>query len=153
VQKHKYELVFLVAPDVPEDAQPELTDRMKGYVEQFGGTDVTCELWEKRTLAYEIKKYKEAFYYILRFEGEGRAVDEVERRMRVADEIIRFLTVRKDEEEKVAEKRKEYYDAQRRSLEKRRRRGEGSGGREGRGDHRERRDYRDRSRGDKDGGR
>jgi small subunit ribosomal protein S6 len=152
VQKHKYELVFLVAPDVPEEAQQELADRMKGYAEQSGGVEVTCELWEKRTLAYEIKKFKEAFYYILRFEGEGRTVDELERRMRVADEIIRFLTIRKDEEEKVAEKRKQYYDAQRQSLDKRRRRGDGSGSRDGR-DHRERRDHRDRSRGDRDGGR
>jgi len=114
----KYELVYLVAPDAPEEKQTEIADKMKGYVEQKGGVVETLELWEKRTLAYEIKKYNEAFYYILRFEGDGSVVDELERRLRVADEVIRFLTIRKDEEIKATEKRKAYYQKKRESLEK-----------------------------------
>jgi small subunit ribosomal protein S6 len=102
----KYELVYLVAPDTPEEKQTEIADRLKGYVQQLGGTLESLDLWEKRKLAYEIRKVREAFYYILRFEGDGKLVDELERRLKVADEVIRFLTVRLDEVLEVAEKRK-----------------------------------------------
>jgi small subunit ribosomal protein S6 len=115
----KYELVYLVAPDTPEEKQTEIADRLKGYVQQLGGTLESLDLWEKRKLAYEIRKVREAFYYILRFEGDGKLVDELERRLKVADEVIRFLTVRLDEVLEVAEKRKTYHQKKREGLEKR----------------------------------
>ena len=118
----KYELVYLVAPDTPEEKQTEIVERLKGYVEQMKGTLETLELWEKRKLAYEIRKFREAFYYIIRFEGDGKVVDELERRLRVIDEVLRFLTVRRDEAENLAEKRKTYYQKRREALEKRKRR-------------------------------
>lgn len=121
--KRKYELVYLVAPDTPEETQTEIAERMKSYIEQMNGTLESLELWEKRQLAYEIRKYREAFYYIIKFEGDGTLVDELEKRMRVADEVLRFLTIRKDEEDKVLDKRKDYYEKKRTSLEKRKRRG------------------------------
>jgi small subunit ribosomal protein S6 len=115
----KYELVYLVAPDTPEEKQTEIADRLKGYVQQLGGTLESLELWEKRKLAYEIRKVREAFYYIIRFEGDGKLVDELERRLKVADEVIRFLTVRTDEVQEVVEKRKAYHQKKREGLEKR----------------------------------
>ena len=115
----KYELVYLVAPDTPEEKQTEIADRLKGYIQQLGGTLESLDLWEKRKLAYEIRKVREAFYYIIRFEGDGKLVDELERRLKVADEVIRFLTVRTDEVLEVVEKRKAYHQKKREGLEKR----------------------------------
>lgn len=118
----KYEMVFLFAPDTSEERRTELCERMKGYVTQMNGVLDILELWEKRRLAYQIRKFREAFYYVFRFQGDGKLVDELEKRMRVTDEIIRFLTVRKDEEDKVAEKRVRFYAKKREGLEKRRKR-------------------------------
>jgi len=84
----------------------------------------------------------------MRFEGDGRAVDEVERRMRVSDDVLRFLTVRKEQEEKVSAKRKAYYEKKRLSLEKKKKRSVDAHGPR---DHRDRRDYRDRPRTDSGG--
>lgn len=133
----KYEMVFLVAPDAPEEKQTEFCERLKGYVSQMNGTLESLELWEKRKLAYEIRKFREAFYYIFRFEGDGKLVDELERRMRVSDDVLRFLTVRKDEELKVEAKRRSYYEKRREQLDRRRKRETPSGDRP-EGSHRER---------------
>lgn len=126
---NKYELVYLVKPDTPEDKQKEIADRMKGYIEQMGGVLESLDLWEKRRMAYEIKRFREAFYYIIRFQGAGKAVDELERRLRVADEVLRFLTIRTDEAETVSEKRKVYYQRKRESLEKKKKKTAAAGDR------------------------
>lgn len=115
----KYELVYLVAPDTPEERRTEIGERLKGYIQQLNGTLESLDLWEKRKLAYEIKKFQEAFYYIVRFDGDGKLVDELERRLRVSDEVIRFITIRKDDEIKMMEKRQRYYKTRRESLDKR----------------------------------
>lgn len=115
----KYELVYLVAPETPEDRQAEIVDRLKGYVQQMGGTLESLDLWEKRRLAYPVHKCNEAFFYILRFEGDGKLVGELQRRLRVADEVIRYITIHKDEEQMVADKKKAYYQKKREGLEKR----------------------------------
>jgi len=105
---HKYELVYLLNPNTSEEKQKEIVDRLKGYIEQMGGIVDRFELWEKRRLAYPIKKFNEAFYYILNFQGYGKIVEELERRLRVTDEVIRFLTINRDRELKVLEKMKAY---------------------------------------------
>ncbi len=133
----KYEMVYLIAPDAPEERQNEFSEKLKGYVAQMNGTLESLALWEKRRLAYEIKRYTEAFYYILRFEGDGKLVDELERRMRVSDDVIRFLTVKKDEEFKVEAKRKAYYEKKREGLDRRRKK-EAPQGERPEGAHRER---------------
>ncbi|HNR37885.1 MAG TPA: 30S ribosomal protein S6 [Acidobacteriota bacterium] len=115
----KYELVYLVAPDTPEERQADIAERLKSYIQQLSGTLESLDLWEKRRLAYEIKKFQEAFYFVARFEGDGKLVDELERRLRVADEVIRFITIRKDDEIKIMEKRQRYYKSRREGLEKR----------------------------------
>jgi len=115
----KYELVYLVAPETPEDRQAEIVERLKGYVQAMSGTLESLDLWEKRKLAYPIHKCNEAFFYILRFEGDGKLVGELQRRLRVADEVIRYITIHKDEEQMVADKKKAYYQHKREGLEKR----------------------------------
>lgn len=122
----KYELVYLVSPDATQERQAEIAERMKGHVATMGGTLESLELWEKRRLAYPVKKYKEAFYYIIRFEGDGKLVDELEKRLRVADNVIRFLTVRMDDDLKLEAKRKAYYERKRASLDKKKARSEAS---------------------------
>ncbi len=77
----KYELVYLVAPDTPEERQADIAERLKGFIQQLNGTLDSLDLWEKRKLAYEIKKFQEAFYFVARFEGDGKLVDELERRL------------------------------------------------------------------------
>lgn len=119
-----YELVFLVAPDLPEEKRQEITERTAGYLTSADAVLESLDLWEKRTLAYPIQKHREAYYYVAKFSGPGKAVDEIERRFRVMEGVLRFLAIRKDEEDKVSEKRKAYYQAKRQQLEKKRKSGD-----------------------------
>ncbi|MGI6120308.1 MAG: 30S ribosomal protein S6 [Desulfosporosinus sp.] len=92
-----YELLYVVRPDLDEEATTALADRLSEHVVSNGGQNVTVEKWGKRRLAYEIKDYKEGQYILMNFEGEGHTSQEIERVMKISDDIIRFLTVRKDD--------------------------------------------------------
>ncbi|OLN33999.1 30S ribosomal protein S6 [Desulfosporosinus metallidurans] len=92
-----YELLYIIRPDLDEEATTVLVDRLSGLVASNGGDNVTVEKWGKRRLAYEIQDYKEGQYILMNFEGEGRTSQEIERVMKISDDVIRFLTVRKDD--------------------------------------------------------
>ena len=92
-----YELLYIIRPDLDEEATTALVDRLSGLVASNGGDNLTVEKWGKRRLAYEIKDYKEGQYILMNFEGEGRTSQEIERVMKISDDVIRFLTVRKEE--------------------------------------------------------
>lgn len=92
-----YELLYIIRPDLDEEATTVLVDRLSGLVASNGGDNVTVEKWGKRRLAYEIQDYKEGQYILMNYEGEGRTSQEIERVMKISDDVIRFLTVRKDD--------------------------------------------------------
>ena len=92
-----YEILYIIRPDLDEEATTALVDRLSGLVASNGGDNLTVEKWGKRRLAYEIQDYKEGQYILMNFEGEGRTSQEIERIMKISDDVIRFLTVRKED--------------------------------------------------------
>ena len=103
--KRQYEVVFIVDPTA-DDEVPKLTDSFTQIVTDQGGTITKSEVMGKRQLAYEILHYKDGTFVLLEIEGSGREIAELERRMRVNDRVLRYLTVRVDEDRRRAEKLK-----------------------------------------------
>ena len=101
-----YENLFIVKPDATEEEIDALVDLMSKGITQHGGTIDKVDKWGKRRLAYRVEKQREGHYVLLQFTAEPATVKEFERRMRVQDSIIKFLTVRIDETLKRLDKRK-----------------------------------------------
>ncbi len=99
-----YEVVFVAAPTLTTEELDGFITHVKGVVEGRNGKIVKVDNWGKRSLAYKIKKYRDAYYVVLTIEGDGAAIAELERRFRVTDYVIRFLSVRIDEDLKRSEK-------------------------------------------------
>ncbi len=108
----KYEVVFVVRPDVPEEEVDKLVAQMEGVVTGAGGRIEKVEKMGRRRLAYRIQRHREGFYVLFSVEGSGDTVKEFERRLKVADTVIKFLTVRTDEDLKRAEKFRAYREDQ-----------------------------------------
>ena len=101
-----YENLFIVKPDAAEEEIDQLIELMSKHVTTAGGTVDKVDKWGKRRLAYRVEKYREGSYVLLQFTAEASTVREFERRMRVQDSVIKFITVRIDETLKRVEKRK-----------------------------------------------
>jgi small subunit ribosomal protein S6 len=95
-----YELMFIVRPDMPEEEQDKLISNLETQVGNAGGTVKSVERMGKRRLAYVVRKFQDGIYMLMVLEGEGAMVKEVERRLRVTEPVIKFMTVRVDEEQK-----------------------------------------------------
>jgi len=106
-----YELMFIVRPDMPEEEQDRLISNLETQVGNAGGTVKSVERMGKRRLAYVVRKFQEGIYVLIVLEGEGGMVKEVERRLRVAEPVIKFITVRVDQEQKRLAKVKAIRDA------------------------------------------
>jgi small subunit ribosomal protein S6 len=104
--KRQYEVVFIVDPTA-DDEVSKLTDSFTQIVTDQGGTITKSEVMGKRQLAYEILHHKDGTFVLLEIEGSGREIAELERRMRVNDRILRYLTVRVDEDRRRADKLKD----------------------------------------------
>jgi small subunit ribosomal protein S6 len=102
--KRQYEVVFIIDPTADDDEISRLSDGFKQIVTDQGGTITKHESMGKRQLAYEILHKTEGHFVLLEIEGSGREIAELERRMRVNDRIIRYITVRVDEDRRRAEK-------------------------------------------------
>ncbi len=100
----QYEVVFIVNPDADDEEVTRLSDGFKQIVTDQGGTVTKHESMGRRKLAYEILHKTEGNFVLLEIEGSGREIAELERRMRVNDRIIRYITVRVDEDRQRAEK-------------------------------------------------
>jgi len=100
----KYEIIFLVRPDVPEEDVDKLITQMEGVVTGAGGKLEKAEKMGRRRLAYRVAGQREAFFVLFTLEGSGDTVKEFERRLKVTDSVIKYLSVRVDEELKRAEK-------------------------------------------------
>lgn len=92
----KYELAVVVNAQIDEEARLAVVENCKSVVTRFGGTISDVEEWGKKRLAYEIQKMNEGFYYFIHFESEGEAIAEIEQRMRIMDNVIRYLCVKQD---------------------------------------------------------
>lgn len=92
-----YELALVVNAKIDDDARAAVVDKAKALIERFGGKVGETEEWGKRKLAYEIQKMNEGYYYFIQFEAETDAPAEIESRMRIAENVLRYLIVKKDE--------------------------------------------------------
>lgn len=102
--QRQYEVVFIVDPAAEEEEVTRLTESLKQIATDQGGTVTKTESMGRRQLAYEILHKTEGNFVLLEIEGSGREIAELERRMRVNDRIIRYITVRVDEDRRRAEK-------------------------------------------------
>ena len=93
----KYELTFVVNAKIEDDERAAVVDKCKALIERFGGTITNVDEWGKRRLAYEIQKMKEGFYYIVQFDAPTTAPAEIESRIRIVDNVMRYLVVKREE--------------------------------------------------------
>jgi len=99
-----YEVLFIVAPNTEEGELESLVTQLSDVVTNQGAQVTKVDRMGRRRLAYPIQKFTDGFYVVLTVEGTGAEIAEVERRMRVSDAIIRYITIRIDEDLKRAEK-------------------------------------------------
>jgi small subunit ribosomal protein S6 len=101
-----YEVAFIAAPNTADDDLSKLNSQIEQIVADRGGKITKVDNWGRRKLAYRIGKFDEGVYTFVYVQGSGNEIAEVERRLRVTDFVIRYLTVRTDEALKRAEKLK-----------------------------------------------
>ena len=99
-----YEVVFVAAPTLTNEELDSFISHAQTVVENKNGKVIKVDNWGKKSLAYKIKRFREGYYVVLSIEGDGSAIAELERRFRVTDYIIRFISVRVDEDLKRSEK-------------------------------------------------
>jgi small subunit ribosomal protein S6 len=107
----RYELMFIVRPDMADEDLEKLIANLESSVTSAAGTVKSVERMGKRRLAYTVRKFREGVYILLTIEGAGNVIHEVERRLRVSEPVIKFLTVRIDQEQKRLEKIKKLREA------------------------------------------
>src|SRR5437016_6785634 len=114
----QYELVYILPPDTPEEQVNELHGQLDAVVSRMNGRIEKTENWGRRKLAYEIAHQKEGVYVLEVIEGTGDLMKELDRRLRVMDQVIRHLVVRVDQEKKVVERTrsKRQADSERRRV-------------------------------------
>jgi small subunit ribosomal protein S6 len=95
-----YEVMFIVRPDVEDEEVDKLTESFGATVKNGGGQVKSAEKMGRRKLAYQVRKFNDGNYVLLTIEAGGPVVLELERRLRVTEPVIKFITVRMDEEEK-----------------------------------------------------
>ena len=93
----KYELALVVNAKIEDDARAAVVEKAKEYITRAGGTVTEVEDWGNKKLAYEIQKMNEGFYYFIQFDAEPDVPAEVEADVRIMDNVLRFLCVKKDE--------------------------------------------------------
>ena len=93
---NKYELAVVVSANIEDEERAAVVDKCKALIERFGGTITNVDDWGKKRLAYEIQKMKEGFYYFIQFEAESSAPAEIESRIRIMDNVLRYLVVKNE---------------------------------------------------------
>ena len=93
---NKYELALVVNAKIEDDAREAVVEKAKNYITRFGGTITEVEEWGKKRLAYEIEKMREAYYYFIQFDAEATCPAELEKRVRIMDNVLRYLVVKKE---------------------------------------------------------
>lgn len=94
---NKYELAVVVNAKIEDDERAATIEKVKACIERFGGTITNVDEWGKKRLAYEVQKMKEAFYFFIQFDADSTVPAEIESRIRIMENVIRYLCVRQDE--------------------------------------------------------
>ena len=100
----QYELLYLLPPDSTEQQVAELHEQIASVVSRLNGQIEKTDNWGRRRLAYEIGPHKEGVYVLELINGSGELMKELDRRLRVLDQVIRHIVVRVDEEKKVVDR-------------------------------------------------
>ena len=103
-----YEIMFIVNPQVPEEEIDKINSQLEGIITSGGGKVEKIEKMGKRRLAYDVGKHREGFYVLFVIAANGDIIKECERRLRVMDAVIKYITVRTDEETRRFDKIKNY---------------------------------------------
>lgn len=93
---NKYELALVVNAKIEDEAREAVVEKAKNYVTRYGGTITEVEEWGKKRLAYEVQKMREGFYYFIQFEADATCPAEIERHVRIMDNVLRYLIVKKE---------------------------------------------------------
>lgn len=93
---NKYELALVVSTMIEEDARTAVVEKVKSYIEKFGGAVTNVEDAGKKRLAYEIQKMKEGYYYFIQFDAESDCPAQLEANVRIMESVLRYLCVRQD---------------------------------------------------------
>lgn len=101
-----YETAFLIAPNLAEEDSETLIGQMAGVVAQKKGKMIKLDKWGKRKLAYPINGFEEAFYVFFRYEADASLPDELERRFKQTEAILRYMTVKQDDKQSLHKKEK-----------------------------------------------
>ena len=111
MSNRSYEIMFIVRPDIEEAEIDKIVETFTGYITQGGGAVKQVEKMGRRRLAYTVRKFNDGFYILLIVDSPASLVHEIERRLRVSEQVIKFITVRTDEEDKRVAKIKKHRDA------------------------------------------
>ena len=103
-----YEIMFIVNPSAPEEEIDKINSQLEGIITSGGGKIEKIEKMGKRRLAYDVDKHREGFYVLFVTTANGDIIKECERRLRVMDAVIKYITVRTDEETRRFEKIKAF---------------------------------------------
>ena len=90
----KYELCVVLNAKIEDDERAAVIEKIKNYIDRFGGAVTNVDEWGKKRLAYEVQKMREGFYYFVQFESEPSAPLEIENRVRIMDNVLRYLCVK-----------------------------------------------------------
>ena len=93
---NKYELAVVVSAKVEDDVRAGVIEKVKELIARFGGNVTDVDEWGKKRLAYEIQKMKEGYYYFIHFESEADVPGEIEQRIRIMDNVLRYLCVKQE---------------------------------------------------------
>lgn len=93
---NKYELAVVVSARIEDEERAATIEKVKALIERFGGVVTNVDDAGKKRLAYEIQKMREGFYYFITFEGNSSAPAEIEQRIRIMENVIRYLCIRQD---------------------------------------------------------
>ena len=93
---NKYELALVVNAKIEDEERAQVIEKCKALIERFGGQVTDVDEWGKKRLAYEIQKMSEGFYYFIQFEAPETCPAELERHVRIMDNVLRYLIVKKE---------------------------------------------------------
>ena len=93
---NKYELAVVANAKMEDEERAQVIDKVKEMITRFGGNVTDVDEWGKRRLAYEIQKMKEAYYYFVHFEADATVPGEIEQRIRIMDNVLRYLCVKQE---------------------------------------------------------
>jgi small subunit ribosomal protein S6 len=106
----RYETIFIASPVLTDEQADELVRNFEGIIAEQGGELLKTDKWGRKKLAYEIQKFSEGYYTLFEMNAGPTLIAELERRFRNNDSVIKFLSVRMDEQAKAADRQKVRYE-------------------------------------------